>query len=151
MRRDCAKSGSEASRFMAASLSPLALGAGRTVGPGCCGANEGGGGGAGVLVVADASGERAGYFRAAEPAALAALEDAEPIPRDFNGQCSGKYMKDRDRVSITRESCTRALMMRSSTPLKHLHFLSYANSNVQEQREYISLRPRRVPSDHNHR
>lgn len=106
MRRDCAKSGSEASRFMAASLSPLALGAGRTVGPGCCGANEGGGGGAGVLVVADASGERAGYFRAAEPAALAALEDAEPIPRDcwsiFNGQCSGRYIKDRDRVSITK-------------------------------------------------
>lgn len=107
MRRDCAKSGSEASRFMAASLSPLALGAGRTVGPGCCGANEGGGGGgAGVLVVADASGERAGYFRAAEPAALAALEDAEPIPRDcwsiFTGQRSGRYMKDRDRVSITK-------------------------------------------------
>lgn len=69
---------------MAASLSPLARGASRTVGPGCCGADEGrsgggGGGGAGVWVVADASGERAGYFRAAEPAALAALEDAEPM------------------------------------------------------------------------
>lgn len=90
LRRDCAKSGSEASRLIAASLLPLALGAGLTVGPGCCAA-EGAGGcgaafvvvalgdGAGVLVAAEARGERDGYCRAAEPAALAAFDDADPI------------------------------------------------------------------------
>lgn len=79
---------------MAASLLPLALGAGRTVGPGCCEAEGAGGcgvalvvvalgGGAGVLLAAEARGDRDGYLRAAEPAALpAALDEAEPIVRE---------------------------------------------------------------------
>lgn len=79
-RRDCAKSGSEASRLMASSREPAARAWGFTVGPGSwLGA---GGGCGGAFVAAWEGGAGAGllgYWRAAEPAARDALDPDAPI------------------------------------------------------------------------
>lgn len=77
-RRDAANWGSVASSATESSRVSLVLGGGCTVGPGV---NEGlaeGGGRGGILVVADEA--CCGYLRlAADVAALAALEDEEPM------------------------------------------------------------------------
>lgn len=83
-RSDCAKSGSEASRLIASSRDPLAFGGGRTVGPGCDCAADGGACCGAMDVVAGlwAKGvpaELVGYLRAAEPTAREALDVDEPI------------------------------------------------------------------------
>lgn len=97
---------------MASLLDPLALGVGRTVGPGVCAVDGSGGwgaafivvafgGGAGELVAAEARGERAGYFRAAEPAALAALDDADPM------MSVGASVKKGSGVEVEHDECRR--------------------------------------------